>query len=71
MLEKITEILRTYKADDNLEVSETTTFEELGLDSLDMVQLVMEIEDAFNISIEMDKSIKDVVALIAVIEKSK
>ena len=71
MLEKITQILKNYKGEDNLEVSESTTFEELGLDSLDMAQLVMEIEDEFEVTIEMDKAIKDVAALVAVIESSK
>ena len=69
MLDKITNILRAYKSDESLVVSENTTFEELGLDSLDIVQLIMEIEDTFNITIEMDKSMKDIAALIAVIEK--
>jgi len=71
MLEKITEILRNYKGDDNLEVAESTTFEALGLDSLDTVQLVMEIEEEFDVTIEMDRSIKDVAALMAVIESPK
>ena len=71
MLEKITQILRNYKGEDSLEVSGNTTFEELGLDSLDMAQLVMEIEDEFEVTIEMDTAIKDVAALVAVIESSK
>ena len=71
MLEKITEVLRNYKSDDNLEVTESTTFKELELDSLDMVELVMELEDNLNVKIEMDNSITDVSALIKVIEASQ
>jgi acyl carrier protein len=71
MLEKITEILRNYKGEDDLQVTEATTFEELGLDSLDTVQLVMEIEEEFGVSIEMDKSITNVAAVMAIIENSK
>ena len=68
MLEKITQILRNYKGDDSIVVTEGTTFESLGLDSLDTVQLVMDIEDEFGVTIEMDRSITDVAALMKVIE---
>jgi len=68
MLEKITEILRNYKDDENLEVTEATTFEELDLDSLDTVQLVMEIEEEFSVTIEMNKSITDIGAVMNVIK---
>jgi len=70
MLEKITKILQEYKDDENLEVSESTTFEELDLDSLDLTQLVMDVEDAFGVTIEMNEPIKDVAALIAVVKKA-
>ena len=71
MLEKLTTVLRNYKSDDTLEVTGATTFEELGLDSLDTVQLVMELEDEFGVTIEVDKSMKDIAALMAVIEAAK
>jgi len=68
MLERLTTVLRNYKSDDTLQVAETTTFEELSLDSLDIVQLVMDIEEEFGVTIELDRSMKDIGALIAVIE---
>ena len=71
MLEKITEMLRNYKSDDTLQVTENTTFEELGLDSLDTVQLVMDIEEEFGVTIEMDNSITDISAVLKIIEASK
>ena len=71
MLEQLTKILRDYKSDDSLQVTESTTFEELELDSLDTVQLIMDIEEAIGVTIEMDRSMKDVGALIAVIEAAK
>jgi len=70
MLEKITQVLRDYKGDDNIEVTESTTFESLGLDSLDTVQLVMDLEEAFEVSIEMDRSITNVAGLMKVIESA-
>ena len=71
MLEQIAGILKNYKRDDNLQVLETTTFAELNLDSLDVVQLVMDIEDEFGVAIEMNSSITDVASLIKVIEAAK
>lgn len=71
MLETITEILRDYKDEPELQITESTTFEELELDSLDTVQLVMEMEEAFGVTIELDKSITDVGAVMKVIGASK
>jgi acyl carrier protein len=71
MLEQLTKVLRNYKSDDSLQVEISTTFEELGLDSLDTVQLVMEIEDEFGVTIELDKSMKDVGSLIEIIRAAK
>jgi len=70
MLEKITQILRDYKGDDSIEVTENTTFESLGLDSLDTVQLVMDFEETFGVTIEMDRSITSVAGLMKVIESA-
>lgn len=71
MLEQLTKVLRSYKSDDTLEVTPATTFAELELDSLDTVQLVMELEDEFGVTIEVDRSMTDVAALMAVIEAAK
>lgn len=67
MLEKITAIFRDYKEDDALEISETTSFDELGLDSLDTVELIMRIEEEFGVTIEMAENIKTIGDLMAII----
>ena len=67
MLERITKILREYKANHNLEVTEQTTFAELELDSLDTVELVMNVEDEFSVTIEMSEDIKSVSDLMRII----
>ncbi|MDR3084944.1 MAG: phosphopantetheine-binding protein, partial [Christensenellaceae bacterium] len=46
-------------------------FESLGLDSLDTVEIVMELEDEFGVSIEMDESIKSVADLVRAIGGGK
>ena len=68
MLEKIQKIIRKYKEDDSLQINENTTFSELELDSLDIVELIMSLEDEFNTEIKTDESIKTVGDLIRTIE---
>ena len=70
MLEKITEILRDYKGEPDLEVKAESTFAELELDSLDTVELVMNLEEEFSVTIEMDENIQTVGDLIKVIESA-
>ena len=50
-------------------ISPETTLDELGLDSIDLVDLVMEIEQAFSVSVpdeefENIKTVSDIVTLI-------
>jgi len=68
MLEKITEVLRDYKGEPDLEVTMQSTFAEMELDSLDTVELVMNLEEEFSVTIEMNENIKTVGDLIKVIE---
>ena len=67
MLEKIEQILRDFKGDDSIAITETTTFDELGVDSLDTVELVMKLEDELGITIEMNEPVKDIGGLLKII----
>ncbi|MCL2569509.1 MAG: phosphopantetheine-binding protein [Oscillospiraceae bacterium] len=71
MIATITEILREYKGIDNLTITEDTTFESLELDSLDTVELVMSLEEAFGITIELDQKVTTIADLMRVIEKAQ
>jgi len=71
MLDKITELLREYKSDPNLEVTEESTFMEMELDSLDTVELVMSLEEEFEVTIEMSENIQSVGDLIKLIESEQ
>lgn len=71
MLEKITKVLREYKDDESVEVTEATTFGELELDSLDVVELMMNLEEEFSVTIEMDESIKTIGDLMKAIEQAQ
>jgi acyl carrier protein len=44
--------------------------ERLGLDSLDLVELMMELEEEFGVTLEPDESVKTVGDLVAYVEKS-
>ncbi len=69
--EKVAEILADYKDIEISTITPETTFEELELDSLDMVELVMSMEDELGVSIEMDEGIKSVQDIVALIEQNK
>jgi acyl carrier protein len=69
MLEKITSIIREYKNDDNLQITESTEFAQLDLDSLDIVELVMNVEDVFGITLDMDDPVATVGELKKLIEE--
>jgi len=71
MLEKITKILRDHLGNDDFTVTPETTFEELKLDSLDIVELVMTLEETLSVTIEMDENIKAIGDLMKVIGDKK
>jgi len=66
-LEKVTNLLADHLEMDASEITEATTFEDLGVDSLDTVEIMMEVEDEFGIEIkpaEAGKSVADLVKYI-------
>jgi acyl carrier protein len=69
MLERISKVVNDYKEID-FEITENTSFEELGLDSLDTVELIMNIEEEFGVNIEIDESIKSVKDLMTILENA-
>lgn len=65
--EKIIELLAEHLDMDPAEINEDTTFDDLGIDSLDAVEVMMELEDEFGIEIkaaEAGKSVKELVDYI-------
>ena len=69
--DKVVEILVEAKDLEVGDVKETSTWNELGLDSLDTVELVMSVEDAFGVSLEMDDSMQTVGDVVKAIEALK
>ena len=70
MLDQIKEILASSLSIDADSITEATSFSgDLGIDSLDIVELLMNVEEEFGVSIEPDPSIATVGDLIAKIEE--
>lgn len=66
--EKIRELLADHLEMDTSEITMDTTFEDLGVDSLDTVEIMMEMEDEFGIEIKPAEAGKSVSALVAYID---
>ena len=71
MMEKIKDILAEKMDIDPTRINNDTTFAELGLDSLDTVELIMAFEEEFGVSLEMDEEIKTISDVANLIQKSK
>ncbi|HPD88115.1 MAG TPA: acyl carrier protein [Oscillospiraceae bacterium] len=69
MLERIAKVINDYMETER-SITESTTFAELELDSLDMVELVMNLEEEFGVNIEMDESLKTVGDLMTLLQKA-
>ena len=68
MLEEIKEILSEEAGVDVENVTEATTFEELDIDSLDLMQVIMEVETKYDITVEEKGGLKTVGDLISYIK---
>lgn len=71
IFEKVAQEIADYKDIDVAEIQPNSSFEELDLDSLDTVELVMKLEDALGVEIEMDENLKTVADVVAYIEKAQ
>ncbi|GHU50347.1 acyl carrier protein [Clostridia bacterium] len=68
---KVSEVLAAHLSMDISEITLDATFEQLGLDSLDTVEIVMELEDFFNVTIETNENVTKVSDFVDIIEKQK
>lgn len=69
--EKICEIIADKMDIDASDISMDSSFESLKIDSLDMVEIVMDIEEEFDVSIEEAENLKTVADLVNFIEENK
>ena len=71
MNDTIINIIAEYLGKDASEISSSETFKEIGLDSLDVMELVMQIEEELDCKIELSQEIDNIDKLCAYIEESK
>ena len=71
IFEAIAELVAEHTDCDASTVTKETTFESLGIDSLDTVEMVMELEDKLGIEIELDRKVATIGELVEYIEELK
>ncbi len=70
MFEKVAQILADYKDLDVSTITPESTLADLGIDSLDTAELIMNMEDEFGVTIKMDQPVADVQGIVKLIEAS-
>ena len=68
IFEKIAEIIADHTGGEVSEITRETTFEELGVDSLDTVEMVMRLEEELEVELEMEGKFETVDDLVKFIE---
>ncbi len=69
VFEKVAAIIADSKGVDKATITAETALADLGFDSLDAVQLVMDLEEEFGITIGTDKMAKTVGEAVAIVEE--
>lgn len=71
VFEAVAELLAERLDCEASEIKAEDTFHDLGIDSLDTVDLLMNLEDKLEISIELDEKVETVGELAELIEKKR
>lgn len=70
LFEEIRDIICEQLGIEKDDVTLDTTFEELGADSLDLFQIVIELEEKYNVQIEEVEGLKTIKDAIEYVEKN-
>lgn len=71
LFEAIAKIIAERTDRDIAEIKPESTFSELGIDSLDTVELIMSLEDEIGIEIELDRKVETIDDLVKFIESKQ
>jgi len=71
LFEEIREVICEQLGIEKEEVELETTFQELGADSLDLFQIVIELEEKYDIQIEDVEGLKTIKDAVEYVEKNK
>lgn len=66
--EKIAKIIADNKDMDTADITLQTSFDDMELDSLDVIEVVMAIEEAFDITMEIGDDVKTVGDLVNLVD---
>ncbi|MEA4899667.1 phosphopantetheine-binding protein [Bacillota bacterium Meth-B3] len=69
--DKVATMVADYKGIERSAIKPESTFPEMKLDSLDLADLAMNLEDEFSVTIELSPSIKTMADLVRVIDEAK
>ena len=69
IFEKLCNVLAEHTGRDASEFTKDTTFESLGIDSLETVEMVMDLEEELDTELELDEKVATVGELVEFIEK--
>lgn len=69
VFDKVAELIADVADIDVSEITMETKFADLGLDSLDIAELILNIENELNVKLEMDSSIVDVGSVVKKLEE--
>ena len=68
VFEKIATVIAEHTGVDISEITLDTTFEQLGVDSLDTVEMVMKLEEDFGLELEIEEQFASVGDLVEYVE---
>ena len=69
LFEQIQEVVAEHLDCDKEEITRESTFESLGIDSLDAVELVMELEEKLEIQLDLDRDLENIAELVKFVEE--
>ncbi|MDO4518021.1 MAG: acyl carrier protein [Bacillota bacterium] len=69
LFEKIQAIVAEHLDCDKDEIKLESTFESLGIDSLDAVELVMELEENLDVQLDLDRDLETIDELVKFVEE--
>ena len=69
IFEAVAALIAEYKDCDISEITPESSFQDLGIDSLDTIEMIMKLEDKVGKEIELDRKVETVGELVAFIEE--
>ncbi len=69
LFDQIAEVVAEHLDCEKDEITRESTFESLGIDSLDAVELVMELEEKLGIQLDLDRDLENIDELVKFVEE--